>query len=302
VTRRGGFTLIEVLAVVLLTGLVIGVATDFYLDLSRASNRAVLLTRDSRRAASVLDRIARDVQSAVLVKRPEDADPSTHPWIFLAESQASELGSDRLKFVTRNHEPRSTGMPEVDLAVVAYTLRSDPEDPEAGLQLWRWESAYLPESFDRSFPAEGAPGDVLLADGIAAFGVTFVDQKTERHVTWDSSLVAEGRELPVIVEVQLALVEPGEPKPLEDLTIYRRRTQTFTPPLDLAELLDPNSGNPQEADKLAGKTVCDCLDCAKLSANPSTAMLLREIGGHPAANWVNDLPRHLHKEVLPACR
>ena len=38
--RRAGFTLIEVLAVVLLTGIVIGIALDFYLDLSRASNRA----------------------------------------------------------------------------------------------------------------------------------------------------------------------------------------------------------------------------------------------------------------------
>ena len=58
--RHAAFTLIEVLAVVLLTGIVISIALSFYLDLSRASNRAAEQTRGTRRAATLLDRIARD--------------------------------------------------------------------------------------------------------------------------------------------------------------------------------------------------------------------------------------------------
>ena len=38
--RQGGFTLLEVLAVVLLTSIVIGVALNHYVNLSRASQRA----------------------------------------------------------------------------------------------------------------------------------------------------------------------------------------------------------------------------------------------------------------------
>jgi prepilin-type N-terminal cleavage/methylation domain-containing protein len=49
-TRRHGFTLIEVLAVLLLTSLVMGVAIDFYRDLSQASSEAVVRARTARRA------------------------------------------------------------------------------------------------------------------------------------------------------------------------------------------------------------------------------------------------------------
>ena len=62
---RAGFSLLEVLAVVLLTSVVIGGALNHYVDLSRASQRAMEHTRGIRRATAVLDRIARRADAVI---------------------------------------------------------------------------------------------------------------------------------------------------------------------------------------------------------------------------------------------
>jgi len=304
--RRAAFTLIEVLAVVLLTGIVIGIALDFYLDLSRASNRAAEQTRGTRRAATLLDRIARDFASAVFLHKPDALDPLAHPWIFLAESHGSELGADRVKFVTRNHDPHRTAVPESDLAVVSYVLR---RNQEGGLELWRSESPRLPESLDREFPAAGSDGEALLADGIAAFGLTFLpsfDAQVEPKTSWDSSSLVDAGELPAGVEIRLAMADPARERPLEELTIHRRRVMFVVRPLDLEAMLGEGNGggddDEKDEDDLANKTVCDCIDCAALATNPSTARLLQEIGGQPARVWLPRVPANLREQVRPECR
>jgi prepilin-type N-terminal cleavage/methylation domain-containing protein len=233
--RRAGFTLLEVLAVVLLTGLVLGIALDFYVDLSRAGNRAADHTRGIRRATAILDRMARDFESAVLVRKPDAVDPLAHPWVFLAESQYSDTGADHIKFVTRNHRPRSTATHESDLAMVSYTVRRTDDDQ---LELLRWSSPRLPEGLDRDFPYDPEDDSVLLADGIAAFGVTLIDETGGQSDRWDSSQLLESSELPVAVEIEVAMATDDESEPVP----YRRRVLLPVRPLDLVALLDPQAG------------------------------------------------------------
>ena len=230
--RRAGFTLIEVLAVVLLTGLVLGIALDFYVDLSRASNRAADHTRGGRRATAILDRMARDFESAVLVRKPDAVDPLAHPWVFLAESEYSSTGADHIKFMTRNHRPRSTAAHESDLAVVSYTVRRADDDQ---LELLRWSSPQLPEGLDRDFPYDSEDGPALLADGIAAFGVTLIDEAGGRSDRWDSSQLVESSELPIAVEIEVAMATDDGSEPVP----YRRYVLLPVRPLDLVALLDP---------------------------------------------------------------
>ena len=297
--RRAAFTLIEVLAVVLLTGIVIGIALDFYLDLSRASNRAAEQTRGTRRAAAVLDRIARDFSGAVFLHKPDAVDPLAHPWIFLAESSSAEFGAERVKFVTRNHDPRRTAVPESDLAVVSYALR---RGEGGGLELWRSESPRLPESLDREFPAAGSDGEALLADGIAAFGLTFLDAQTQPKSSWDSSTLVDASELPTGVEIRLAMADPTHERPLEELTIHRRRVLFAVRPLDLEAMLSAkDAGAEGEKDDLANKTVCDCIDCAAVSATPSGARLINQIRGQLFQEWLPRLPAHMRQQVRPEC-
>jgi len=294
VSRRGGFTLIEVLAVVLLTGIVVGVALDFYLDLSRASNRAADVTRESRRTAAVLDRLAEDLENTVFVHRPESLDPLAHPWIFLAESRNSQLGADRVKFVTRGHDPRRNAAPESDLAVVTYVLR---RGLDGGLELWRSETPGLPESLDRSFPAPGSPGEVLLTDGVGAFGLVFRDDSLQAKTSWDSSSLVDGSELPAMVEIQLAMTAPGEPVPIEGLTIERRRVRLPVRPLDLEAMFEGAEKGKDEGPK----TVCDCIDCKALSATPSGARLVQAVGSKPYATGLRLLSASVRQQVDPKC-
>jgi prepilin-type N-terminal cleavage/methylation domain-containing protein len=236
-TRRAGFSLIEVLAVVLLTSIVIGVALDHYVNLSRASQRATEHTRGIRRATAVLDRIARDFESTVLVAKEPEMDPLDHPWIFLGESRRSDAGADHLKFVTRGHQPRRTAAHESDLEIVAYSLR---QAEEGDFELMRWSSPRLPESLDREIPSDESQGAVLLAGDVASFGVQFIDELGGQTSSWDSSQLSESSELPLAVEIELALLDPegdpdAEPQP------YSRRVVLPVRPLDMQELLDPNS-------------------------------------------------------------
>jgi prepilin-type N-terminal cleavage/methylation domain-containing protein len=256
--KRGGFTLIEVMAVVALIGVVFFVALNFYTDLSRASNRALDHTRGIRRASAILDRVARDLEGTLLLVKPAEMDPFAFPWIFLGETRLGGDASERLKFVTRNHNPTRTDSAETNLATVAYMVEPRPDDSVA---LYRWTSPHLPESLDKSFPREDDDGSFLLAEDLKYFGFTFLDEDGELRSEWDSSTLLESSSLPSAVEIQLSLVgdqlsDEGEPP------VYRRRVLIPVRPLDLVALADPNdpifgSGGEEGSEERA-RTVYEC--------------------------------------------
>jgi type II secretory pathway component PulJ len=228
--RAAAFTLLEVLAVVLLTGLVLGIALDFYVDLSRADNRAADHTLGVRRATAILDRMARDFEGAFVVRTPEGEDPNANGYQFVAESEYSSTGADHIKFITRNHHPRTTAAHESDVAAVAYTVRRAEDDT---LELLRWSSPRVPETHDPNFPRDEEAGAALLADGIDSFGVTFFDESGAPSTRWDSSQLVESGELPLAVEIEVAMATHDGSAPVP----YRRRVWIPVRPLDLERLL-----------------------------------------------------------------
>jgi type II secretory pathway component PulJ len=249
--RRAAFTLLEMMAVVLLTGMVLTAVVDFYIDLSRANRAALERVRADRRTVAILDRVARDLESAVLVKKPPDLDPLAHPWVFLADGE-SELGASRLKFVSRGRLPRVSALRESDLEVVAYWL---DEREDGSLDLVRWSHPHLPEGLVREFPANDDPAAAVLAHGIAAFGVRLQSETGELLGAWDSSQLVDSSELPMAAEIALALLpetdegELREPEPLADqppLDVAIRRVVLPLRPLDLAKQIDPEGAAQQE--------------------------------------------------------
>jgi type II secretory pathway pseudopilin PulG len=238
--RQAAFTLIEVLGVLLLLGIVITAAVSFYIDLSNAVEAATAKTRDGRRAAAVLDRVARDLEAAYLVVKPDDKDPLDHPWLFLAEDRHSSRGADRLKFVTRNTLTRDSRAHVTDLAVVGYQLR--PADDES-YDLLRWTTPGLPEALDRSFPGAEDEGVFVMAEGVASFSTRFLREDGQWTGEWDSSTVVESSELPLVVEIQLALATPpAEDFEAEEPEIYKRRIPLPVRPIDLqAQIAGPGA-------------------------------------------------------------
>ena len=258
-----GFTLIEMLLVVLLTGIVLSFAASFHLDVSAASRSALERTVEVRRATSVLDRVSKDLESAVLVKKPESIDPLAHPWVFLAEASGRGTGADRLKFQARNHRPRAALGHESDLVVIAYWL--SPSEDGQSLELLRWTSPQLPESLDRSFPRRDDPGVEVLASHVAAFGVQLQDDAGAWSDTWDSSTVVRSGELPVAARVSLSLLpeQPAEDEPALAVTppLYDRPVLLALRPLDLEETLEgeEDEAGKEEEEEAACVTVAECI-------------------------------------------
>jgi len=308
-TRRSpGFTLIEVLAVVLLTGIVLAVAIDFYRDLAHASQAAVVRAGNARRAAVLLDRVARDLQSAVLVKKPQGTDPLADPWIFLAEADQTDLGADRIKFVSRGRRPRSTESPESDLEMVAWILDRGPDDE---LELRRWSQPNLPEGLDRSFPPRDDTETV--ATDLAAFGVRFQADDGSWVSRWDSSTLTNASQLPVAAEISVTLYEDADSDATDGP--YLRRVLLPLRPLDLDQQLAAGGaggqgqearsdeaadadgdGNPDTSDTTPGcVTVAVCLSrhpeiLNALGNSPVDQAAIQSVSGQCASSFAGAFP------------
>jgi type II secretory pathway component PulJ len=193
--------LIEVLASVFLTSIVLGIAVSFYIEISHASEAAAAKLRGQLHAVAILDRVAQDLESAYLLVKPPDTDPLYHPWLFLAESRIASEGADRVKFITRNHRPRVTESRESDLAMVAYMLQTTEDDT---FELVRWVSPHIPDQLDREFP-EGSEDVMVLAEGLDHFALLFMTESGEWVTEWDSSTVESTSQLPLAVEIQVRM-------------------------------------------------------------------------------------------------
>lgn len=259
--RARGFTLLEMLMVVLFTGIVLTFAANFTIDLSRASTAALAESVDLRRATNVLDRVARDLEAATLVKKPDALDPIQHPWLFLAEGRGSD-GADRLRFQARNHRPRAGAGHESDLVEIAYWLA--PAEDGEGFDLLRWTSARPPvPPLDRNFPRRDDPGVELLASRVAFFAVRLQDEDGAWQSAWDSWSPAQSSALPLTAEVRVALLPetPNEDdtQPQEEPPLYLRPVVLALDPLDLEKVLSGESSeDEEEEDDLACVTVRQC--------------------------------------------
>jgi type II secretory pathway component PulJ len=263
-TRRAAeaaFTLLEMLFVVLVSSIVLTFAANFYVDLSYASSAALASNVELRRATGVLDRVARDLECATLVKTPEGLDPLEHPWLFLAEGRGSD-GADRLRFQTRNHRPRSGAGHESDLVEVAYWLvRSEVS---GSFDLLRWASARPPAPpLDRNFPRRDDPGVELLASGIALFAVRLQDADGAWQSAWDSWSPAHSSALPIAAEVRIAFLPEAES---DEEAAARAEPEVFERPLvfaldalDLEKALGGDAEEEEKEEELACVTVSECV-------------------------------------------
>jgi len=297
--RRAGFSLLEMMAVILLVSLVFFVAMDFYRQLTSQAALAADRTRNARRAVSLLDRVARDLEASVLVKKPEGTDPLAHPWLFLGESEPGTSGSGRLKFVTRSPGPRTAGGPDADLSFVAWVTTAAEDGT---LELRRWSVPQLPESLDRDFPP--VEESLVVARGLASFGVRFLTEDGEWKGGWDSSQLADADALPIAAEIEVALlpsgVEATDAAAPAEAELYTRRVLLPVRPLDLKELVtgkesedttakdEDGDGEPDEEETADDETQ-GCVTVRQcLARNPQAAEAAAGLGLQDVLEAVGD--------------
>lgn len=231
--RSAGFTFIEMMAVVLLTATVLIASVNLYLQLAGSTAAAADTTRTQRRAVLLLDRMARDLEGAALLVRPDDVDPLAWPWLFLAEAGAGGEAADRLKFDTRSFVSSKAESGAGDLAVVAWWL--EPAEEE-GFELLRWSAPHLPESLERQLPRRDDPAVRVVADDVARFGVRLLDEEGSWHEEWDSSTLTWSNQLPAAAEIVLALLPPDPTVPPDEAPLFTRQVRIPVRPLDLQAL------------------------------------------------------------------
>lgn len=286
------FTLIEMLASIFLTSIVISVAVGFYINLSRATEAATLRLRESRHAATILDRVARDLQSAMLLVKPADMDPLEHPWIFLAEASLLEEGADRIKFISRSAQrSRASSENPSDLRMLSYLLA--PSEQQEGLfELYRFADPGLPEGLDRDFPDIDDPGARLVARDIESFSLRFRRGGGDWLDSWDSSTLVASGELPDEIEIRIALASEmeSESDELEDdppANLHTRRITLRMRPIDLEQQLEQviaAAGGGAGAGAGAGKG--GCLTVAQCIEKPANKALWQEYFDRCAADPV----------------
>lgn len=273
--RRSAFTLIEVMAAILLTSIVIAFAVNFFFDLTDSTERATARTRQLRHGVALLDRIARDLESAYLLTKPEEMDPLDHPWFFIAESPFGGDGADRVRFISRNYRRRTNIGHVSDFATVTVMLREGETD---GFELVRLEEPGMPYELAREFPSDDAEGLMLLGEGIRSFSMRFMGFEGSWQDEWDSTQLVAASALPLAVELEVELLDPGEQIEEEgfesfgELTLegeddagkLRRRVLLPFRPIDLAALEEGG-----QTDQSACVTVAQCVN--EVAAQPCGA-------------------------------
>jgi type II secretory pathway pseudopilin PulG len=286
VRRARAFTLLEVIAVVLMLGLVFLVMGSVFAQIASTTTDATQ-TETTRRGLLLLDRVARDLAGATLVAKPEELDPLAHPWLFLAESRLGRDGADRLKFDTRG--PRGDGEHATDLAVVAYWVTPGEGDD---LRLLRWSSPALPESLDRDFPSERDEGVQVIASGLTRFAVRLSDADGALVSSWDSSSLERSGQLPVAAEIALALRDATAP---DGERAFRRRLLLPLQPIDLEKALrgEEEEDGEEDEDDEGCTTVGQCqaqnaaLFASLISQAPDPASVQAALDANRNQCWVD---------------
>lgn len=237
---RRGFTLLETLAVVGITGFLVAAITGMYVGIMRNSERATVATRDIRMASAILDRVAHDLERAYLLEREEDEDPLTHPWLFVSNNRTGQLGADQVMFTTLSHDERGRSPERATnsgLATYSYWLEANADE---SYDLLRLIHPRPPTDF--SFPRGDEPGTTLVAQELGAFSLRFMDETGSWLDTWDSSTLIDSEQLPLMVEISVGLLPPAEAiapetadfltEPLE-LSEYRRRVVLYQRPISV---------------------------------------------------------------------
>jgi len=263
-SRAAGFTLLEILATVLISTFVILAAISGYVNTTRQSERITALMRDRLTALAVLDRVAREIEGAVLIVKPPELDPISHPWFFRAESNSLD-GADRLRFVSRGRRSAGLEGPSSDVSEIAFFVESGEDDT---VNLYQWVSPTAPTSTSFDYPDSGDEASLVLATGVRAFGFRFLDREGEWIDEWDSTSPAQGNELPAQVEIRLVM------PPVDDLietdgyddgyddeagTLYVRRVVLPQRPFDLAKALTGTGDEQDASDCSGGLTLAGCI-------------------------------------------
>ena len=190
-----GFTLLEVLVSMAILVIIMAALYSAYTTNVEAIQIARQNGEVHQTARIVLDRMTKDLQSALI----EVSVPSDKIKLGLVGEDREIDGrrADRMDFTTVTHLPLTEKGPASDLCEIGYLIEEDSEDKV--LVLLRRDDP----SVDEDFTKGGALQE--MARNVLEFNLTYQDSRGEDSDTWNT---LEGRPisgLPVLIKVRLVL-------------------------------------------------------------------------------------------------
>jgi general secretion pathway protein J len=203
---QGGFTLIEVMVALVITAMVLAMVYSTFNAVMETRERVIASTNGNMTARLVLSRMSREIESAYIVKRAENAPPESRYTLFEgSEDSVGGFPASRLSFTTFAHTKRGVDANESDQALITYECTMLPTDDGNHEQLAlirrEWRRVAAPGETQTYEPVA-----VPLAEGIEGFQLRFLEpEQGEWTEDWDSRSVQSLDALPAAVEIKLSI-------------------------------------------------------------------------------------------------
>lgn len=196
--KRGasGLTLLEVLIAVFILAIVLSAVYSAYTGNLEVIESAKENGEVQQAARIALDRICRDVESAVAEVPFPTADIQLG--MTAVDAQTDGRQTDRIDFTSLSHLAAGVGSPQTDLCEIGYSLEP-PAEGEEGFVLLRRDNPF-PDG-DLTEGGEAMP----LAWRIAAFNLSFENGGGETFDSWNS--LESGGGLPALVRIELTVLD-----------------------------------------------------------------------------------------------
>lgn len=215
-----GFTLLEVLVSVAILAIIMAALYSAY----TTNVEAIQIARENgqvhQTARIALDRITRDLQSALT----ETWSPfGTSPLAFVGkEEERDGRRMDRIDFTTLTYMTLSDQSPDADLCEVGYRVVEDSEEQEI-MVLMRRQKILVSVPGEDAGPDGGVGeegSEQELARNLAGFKITYVDATGEERDGWSAEETDAPSGLPVLVRVRLAIIDALEREHVFSTTIH----------------------------------------------------------------------------------
>jgi len=190
-----GFTLLEVLVSMVILVIIMAALYSAYTTNVEAIQIARQNGEVHQTARIVLDRITKDLQSALI----QVSVPSEKIKLGLVGEDREINGrrADRMDFTTVTHLPLTEKGPASDLCEIGYLIEEDPEDKS--LVLLRRDDPSVDEDFTKGGSLQE------IARNVLEFNLTYQDSRGEESDKWSTLEGRPGSALPSLVKVRMVL-------------------------------------------------------------------------------------------------
>jgi len=190
-----GFTLLEVLVSMVILVIIMAALYSAYTTNVEAIQIARQNGEVHQTARIVLDRMTKDLQSALVqVSNPSD---KIKLGLVGEDREIDGRRADRMDFTTVTHLPLTEKGPASDLCEIGYLIEEDSEDKV--LVLLRRDDPSVDEDFTK--------GGLLqeMARNVLEFNLTYQDSRGEESDKWNTLEGMPASGLPVLIKVRLVL-------------------------------------------------------------------------------------------------